>query len=174
MKKLPSVKQVESWKTPGRHAAGFGCYLQITGDNGRSWVFRYRKDGRAHHVGLGSAAEVTLAQARNKTLDYRRLLRDEGVDPLASRAAARAQASLHAAKSVTFKQCAERYIAAHETAWRNPSHRKQWPVSLETYVYPVFGNLPVATIDTALVTKALEPIWADKSETAARIRGRIE
>jgi integrase len=174
MKKIPSAKQVENWKTPGRHAVGFGCYLQIAGEGGRSWVFRYQHNGRARHVGLGSVAEVTLAQARDKALECRRALREHGIDPLASRAAARAKAALDAAKGVTFKECAERYIKAHEAAWRSPVHRRQWANTLAQYVYPTFGNLPVATIDTALVTRALEPIWNDKAETASRVRGRIE
>lgn len=174
MKPLPTAKQVEARKAPGRYAVGFGVYLQVSGDNGRSWVFRYQQAGRARHIGLGSAAEVTLAQAREKALQYRRLLRDQGIDPLASRAASRAKAALDAAKGITFKECADRYIAAHEAAWRNASHREQWPASLAAYVYPVFGDLPVSAIDTALVTKALEPIWAGKTETASRVRGRIE
>jgi integrase len=172
MKKLPSAKQVESWKTPGRHAVGFGCYLQISGKNGRSWMFRYQRGGRARHIGLGSVAEVT--QAREKALRYRRMLRDEGIDPLAHRAATRAKASVEAAKGITFKECADRYIAAHEAGWRNPVHRKQWPSTLARYAYPVFGNLPATAIDTALVTKALERIWNEKPETASRLRGRIE
>jgi integrase len=174
MKKLPSAKQVENWKTPGRHAVGFGVYLQVTGSSGRSWVFRFQHNRRAHHIGLGPVAEVSLAAARDQALRYRRLLREEGINPLAARAAARAGTLLQAARSVTFKQCGERYIAAHEPAWRSAVHRKQWAASLASYVYPVFGDLPVAAIDTALVTKALEPIWATKPATAMRIRGRIE
>ena len=174
MKKLPSAKQVENWKTPGRHAVGCGVYLQITGDAGRSWVFRFQRSGRGHHVGLGPVAEVSLAEARDKALRYRQMMREEGTDPLAARAAARARVLLQAARGVTFKECAGRYIAAHEPAWRNPVHRKQWPATLATYVYPVFGSLPVSAVDTALVTKALEAIWTAKPETAARVRGRIE
>jgi integrase len=174
MKKLPTAKQVENWKTPGRHAVGFGAYLQITGDNGRSWLFRYKHAGRARHVGLGSVAEVSLADARNKAIHYRTLLREQGIDPLGNRAAIRARAAAEAAKSITFQECAERYIAAHEAAWRNPVHRKQWPATLAAYVYPVFGNVPVSAVDTALVTRALEPIWTAKPETAGRVRGRIE
>ena len=174
MKKLPSAKQVESWKTPGRHACGFGLYLQVTGDSGRSWIFRYQHGGRSRHVGLGSVAEVSLAQARDKALHYRHKLREEGIDPLADRAAARTKAAIDAAKDITFKECAERYMAAHEAAWRNPSHRKQWLVSLATYVYPAIGGLSVSAIDTALVTTILEPIWTAKAETASRIRARIE
>src|SRR5262245_11502188 len=82
--------------------------------------------------------------------------------------------ALDAAKAMTFRQCAERYIAAHEPAWRNPVHRKQWPSTLKAYVYPVCGDVSVAAVDTALVTKALEPIWTSKPETAGRVGGRIE
>ena len=84
------------------------------------------------------------------------------------------QAKLDAAKAMTFEACAERYIAAHKAGWRNPKHAAQWPATLGTYVYPVFGALPVQAIDVGLVMKAIEPIWATKPETASRVRGRIE
>src|SRR5262249_26279470 len=77
-------------------------------------------------------------------------------------------------KAMTFKECAERYIASHKPGWRNPKHAKQWPSTLEAYVYPVFGQLPVQAIDVGLVMKAVEPIWTTKPETAGRVRGRIE
>ena len=77
-------------------------------------------------------------------------------------------------RELSFRTCAQRYIAAHEAGWRNPKHRAQWPSTLERYAYPVFGDLPVASIDTALVTNAIEPIWNQKPETASRVRGRIE
>jgi integrase len=170
---MKTAKQVASLRQPGRYAVGDGAYLQITGENGRSWVFRYERDGRGRHVGLGPANLVTLAEARERARAYRRLLL-EGVDPLQNKAAARQKAALDAAKAVTFRQCAERYIAAHEAAWRNPVHRRQWRSTLATYVYPLFGNLPVSGVDTALVTEALEPIWTSKPETAGRVRGRIE
>jgi integrase len=174
MKKLPSVKQVESWKTPGRHAVGFGCYLQISGENGRSWVFRYERDGRGRHIGLGPVRETTLSQARDKALQYRRMLRDEGIDPLESRAAIRAKASVEAAKGITFEECADRYIAAHEATWKSATHRKQWRTTLAAYVYPIVGTISVSAIDTALISKVLEPIWTAKPETAGRVRGRVE
>ncbi len=75
---------------------------------------------------------------------------------------------------MTFRQCAEKYIASHESGWRNDVHRRQWPSSLERHVYPVIGDLPVHSIDTALVTKVIEPIWTSIPETASRVRGRIE
>jgi integrase len=170
---MKTARQVAALKAPGRYAVGDGAYLQITGDNGRSWVFRYERAGRGHHVGLGPANLVTLAEAREKARAYRRLLL-EGVDPIESRADARQKAALDAAKAVTFRQCAERYIAAHEAAWRNATHRKQWRSTLATYVYPTLGSLPASAIDTALVTQVLEPIWTTKTETAGRVRGRIE
>ncbi len=75
---------------------------------------------------------------------------------------------------MTFRQCAEAYIAAHRAGWRNPKHAAQWPATLEAYAYPIMGALPVQAIDTGLVMKAIEPLWAVKTETASRVRGRIE
>ena len=75
---------------------------------------------------------------------------------------------------MTFQQCAEAYIAAHSAGWRNPKHAAQWPATLDAYVYPIFGGLPVAAVDVGLVMKAVEPIWTAKPETASRVRGRIE
>jgi hypothetical protein len=96
-----------------------------------------------------------------------------GVDPIEARETERMQARLEAASSVTFKECATSYIKAHEAGWKNATHRKQWPATLQAYVYPALGDLSVAAIDTALVLKVLEPIWTAKPETAARVRGRI-
>src|SRR5262249_41024294 len=78
------------------------------------------------------------------------------------------------AKVATFEQTAERFIASHETGWRNPKHRQQWRNTLKTYVYPIIGELPVQEIDTALAMEILEPLWPTKSETASRVRGRCE
>jgi len=129
--------------------------------------------GRAREMGLGSVADVTLAEAREAAREARALVR-QGVDPIAKRQAARAALRLDAAKAVTFEECAERYIGSHAAGWRNPKHAAQWPSSLKTYVYPVFGSLPVQAIDTGLVMKAVEPLWVTKTETASRVRGRIE
>jgi hypothetical protein len=75
---------------------------------------------------------------------------------------------------MTFDQCAEAYIRAHEASWRNPKHRQQWRNTLATYVTPVFGSVAVADVDVAMVMKVVEPLWAAKPETASRLRGRIE
>jgi integrase len=114
-----------------------------------------------------------LQEARAKTLDARRL-RHEGVDPIEARRSARQQARFDAAKAKTFKECAASYITAHKTGWHNPKHAAQWEATLKTYAEPVMGALPVQVIDTALVTRVIEPIWSIKPETASRLRGRIE
>jgi integrase len=97
-----------------------------------------------------------------------------GVDPLAAKQDARTAARIEAATVMSFRVCAEAYIAAHQAGWRNPRHRAQWPATLAAYAYPVFGELPAQAIDTGLVLRAIEPIWTTKPETASRVRGRIE
>lgn len=162
------------------HGDGGGLWLQVS-PGGASWVFRYRSrnerddKGRARlkEMGLGPLHTVGLAKARERAREARELLL-EGKDPLAERKAARQAAVLEAAKAMTFKQCAEAYIASQEAGWRNAKHRAQWSATLETYVYPVFGQLPVQSIDVGLVLKAIEPIWTAKPETASRVRGRID
>ena len=124
-------------------------------------------------MGLGPLHIVKLAAARAKADECRRL-KLEGVDPIEARRASRAQAKLEAAKAITFKECAKAYIEGHRSGWRNAKHAEQWTNTLETYADPVFGSLPVSVIDTKLVLKILEPIWATKTETANRLRGRIE
>ena len=84
------------------------------------------------------------------------------------------QAQLDAARSITFDDCRDKFIASHRAAWANDKHLKQWESTLNTYVTPMFGALPVQNVDVALVLKALEPIWTTKPETAGRVRGRIE
>src|SRR5215204_5256920 len=158
---------------PGRYAVGDGAYLQIAAGGTKSWIFRYKRDGAARHMGLGPAALLTLAEAREKARQARRALL-EGVDPLEAKAARLARTRLEAAKGMSFRDCAERMIASHEAAWKNPKHRAQWKSTLATYAYPHFGELYVGTVEIGLVLKALEPIWTEKPETASRLRGRIE
>ena len=169
-----SAKRVELAKKPGMYADGHGLYLRVGPVGAKSWVFRYRNNGRRHDLGLGAYHLVSLAEARKRATEQRRLLRLDGHDPLLTRRAGRDKAKLAAAKAMTFKACAEAYMAAHQAGWRNPKHRGQWTATLNTYVYPHFGDLPVQVIDVGLVMKAVEPIWTEKPETASRVRGRIE
>jgi hypothetical protein len=130
-------------------------------------------DGRPHEMGLGSFYDLSLAEARERARGFRKMVK-AGVDPIDDRRARRAAQRAERAKVMTFRQCAEAYVAAHQAGWRNRKHAAQWPSTLSAYVYPHFGVLPVQAIDTALVTKTLEPIWLKKPETAGRVRGRIE
>ncbi|MFF9553162.1 tyrosine-type recombinase/integrase [Methylobacterium fujisawaense] len=166
---------------PGMHGDGDGLYLAVgktgggegKGEGSRSWVFRYRDNGRLRDMGLGSARDVPLADARRKVADLRRL-RADGIDPLAAKRASENKRRAEAAKAIAFRTCAEGYIEAHKAGWRNEKHAAQWTATLATYAYPVFGELPVGAVDTGLVMQALGPIWAVKPETATRVRGRIE
>jgi integrase len=170
-----TAKEIQALTTPGYYAAGGapGLYLCIAKGGSKSWIYRYQTAGRRRDAGLGSILAFTLAEARDKAIDLRRMIA-RGVDPIDAKRAARVSAGLDAAKAMTFKACGEAYIAAHEAGWRNPKHRYQWAATLKSYVYPVFGALPVQAVDVGLVMKALEPIWVTKPETAGRVRGRIE
>ncbi|SDR07395.1 protein of unknown function [Burkholderia orbicola] len=158
---------------PGLYADGGGLYLQITTAGVKSWLFRYMRSGKARGMGLGPVHTIGLADARARALDCRRQLLD-GIDPIDSRNAERAAQGIAQANAVTFQHCAEKYIDSHRASWKNAKHADQWTNTLTTYAYPIFDSLAVSAIDTALVMKVLEPIWTTKTETASRVRGRIE
>jgi integrase len=160
-------------KRRGLYGDGGGLFLQVAKGGSKSWVFRFKEAGRLHVMGLGPLHTISLSEAREKALACRKL-RLEGVDPIEHRRSARQQMRLEAAKTITFRECAEQYIATMRDSWRNEKHASQWPTSLGAYAYPVFGDLPVQAIDTALVMKALQPVWKTRPETASRVRGRIE
>ncbi len=172
-----SHRTVEALKKPGMHSDGGGLYLQVTEGADRtprkSWLFRYAVAGRERQMGLGPLNDVSLAEARDRALTARELRR-AGKDPITEREASRAEARLVAAKTMSFDECASAYIAAHRAGWRNIKHASQWTNTIGSYCSPVFGKLPVQLVDVGLVMKAIEPVWATKPETAARVRGRIE
>jgi integrase len=161
---------------------GGNLYLQVSRDPEhtdrvrRSWVFRYTHLGRTHDMGLGPLHSLDLSDARAKAKILRQQLLD-GIDPLAAKQQIkRDQLAQLAAqqRAITFRQCAERCIAAHEDSWSNKKHREQWTQSLEKHVYPVLGDLSVDDIVTSHIVKTLEPIWKTIPVTANRVRGRIE
>jgi integrase len=166
-------------KKPGMYADGAGLWLHVgptvspNGKTGRSWIFRFMLNGRAREMGLGPLHTISLGEAREKARDARKLIL-MGLDPLDAKTQQRNAQRLDAAKAITFRACAERYIADHRAGWRNAKHADQWANTLATYAYPIIGNLGIGAIDTGLITKILKPIWATKSETASRVRGRIE
>lgn len=157
----------------GYLADGGGLYLQIGANGGKSWVFRFRDGAKLREMGLGSTHTLTLAEARDAALLCRKQ-RLAGLDPIAARQDTRAKARLEAAKAITFRQCAEAFIESHKAAWTNPKHAAQWGSTLGTYAYPTLGKLAVAAVDSGLILKVIEPIWATKAETASRLRQRIE
>ncbi|MGH7046817.1 MAG: tyrosine-type recombinase/integrase [Stellaceae bacterium] len=168
-----TARAAETAKKPGLLADGGGLYLHVSPGGAKSWIFRWKRDGRLRDMGLGPLSTFGLAAARDKATECRRLVYD-GVDPIEERRAKRLVAKIDTAKVMTFRQAAEAYIRAHSAGWRNPKHAAQWPATLGTYVYPVMGELPVQAVDVGLVMKAIEPIWQTKPETASRVRGRIE
>jgi hypothetical protein len=145
----------------------------VSAGGAKSWIFRFMLDGRSREMGLGPVRAIPLADARKRAAECRRM-RFDGIDPIEVRRAVREQKTLDAATSMTFDACAAAYIDAHKAGWRNTKHVDQWSNTLATYAGPVFGSLPVQAVDVGLVMKALEPIWQTKSETASRVRGRIE
>jgi integrase len=168
-----SPRTVAAINKAGMHADGGGLYLQVSRYDTKSWIFRFALNGRERQMGLGSLNTITLADARAEAGECRKMLR-EGLDPIEARNARRNRQRLEVATSMTFQQCAESYIEVHRSGWRNAKHGDQWNNTLATYAYPVFGNLPVSAVDVRLVMKALQPIWSTKTETATRVRGRIE
>src|ERR1051326_8018494 len=124
----------------GYYGDGGGLFLQVSATGAKSWVFRFKEAGRLREMGLGPTHTIGLADARQRAQDCRKA-RLDGRDPIAERKALRLAAKLDAATAMTFKACAERYIASHRAGWRNAKHAAQWNTTLDTYVYPSFGPL---------------------------------
>lgn len=171
--KLTPERVRHATKKLGLHGDGGGLYLRVTSKRAASWVFRYMLDGKAREMGLGSYPAITLPAAREKAAEVR-TTKAERRDPIQAREAKRREQRLLEARGMTFRQCAEAYIAAHQAGWKNPKHGALWSATLETYAFPVLGNLAVGDVDRSLVIRVLEPIWTAKPETASRVRGRIE
>lgn len=138
-----------------------GLQLQITPTGARSWLLRYAMKGKRHQIGLGSYPDTTLSQARERARQVKDMIW-QGIDPLADR------------QRFTFAQSVEDYLTAKLSEFRSEKHRKQWRSTLDTYAVPMIGNMGVAEIETKDVLRVLHPIWDSKTETASRLRGRIE
>lgn len=170
-----SALEVSRLHKKGFHGVGgvTGLYLHVTQSGARSWILRIMVAGKRTDAGLGSYPSVTLAMAREKA----RVMREAiwaGENPILDRHAKRAVLIASRAKSLTFAQCQEKYLEAHRDGWKNTKHRAQWKSTLDTYAGPFIGGIDVALVDLSLVMKCLDPIWKDKTETASRVRGRIE
>lgn len=175
-------------KKPGRYHdggdLGRGLYLQVYA-GGASWLLRYERGDRPKNerwMGLGSLADFSLKEARERARAARQLLAD-GIDPLDQKRAAKAAALAASAKLISFEEAAKAYFDQHEKKWRNAKHRAQFLSTLDDYAFPKIGKLAVADIDTGAVLKVLEQkhkdyseqrLWEAIPETANRVRGRIE
>lgn len=151
--------------------AGLGINVLKSGS--RSWVLRCRIGGKRRDMGLGGYPDVTLADAKTAARAARALIA-QGIDPIDRRQAARSKLAADQASAISFRQAATQYIETHEGGWRNPKHTQQWHNTIETYANPTIGNLPVRDIEVAQILAVLEPIWKTKTETASRLRGRLE
>ena len=150
---------------PGLHADGDNLYISVTKSGTKAWRFIYHVSGRRRELGLGPYPAVSLADARERAEEGRRLLA-RGLDPKAEwRPQAKADGS--------FGAVALALIADRKGGWRNPKHRQQWENTLKTYAKPIWDK-PVSEVDVEDVLAILRPIWTTKAETASRVRGRIE
>jgi integrase len=150
-----------------------GLYLQLTPGGGRSWVLRILVGARRRDIGLGSFPSVTLAQARDKAREARDKI-GRGIDPVEERKAVKATLAAAQGRGLTFDKATERYLAAKLDAFKNAKHRQQWQNTLAQYAAPVLGKMMVQDIAVQDVLRVLQPLWAGKTETASRLRGRIE
>ncbi len=166
---------VSRLREPGLHFVGgvAGLALQVLPTGGRTWVLRFTIGSKRREMGLGGFPDVTLAKAREAARDARDQIR-RGVDPIETARAARDALKPSKATGITFRAAAEAYMAAHEASWKNSKHRAQWATTLETYVYGVIGDLGVEEVALTHVMQILDPIWTTKTETASRLRGRLE
>jgi integrase len=171
-RRLLSAREVAALSKPGRYAVGHGAYLQISEWHTRAWIFRYVRNGKARHLGMGSCDYVSLSEARERAIEYRRMLA-RGVDPLDTKRGIKLEQQRADARAKTFEQIAREYIAAHENTWRGDASRLQWTASLERYAFPKIGIVPVADINVTDVLSVLDPIAKSIPETTGRIRHRI-
>jgi integrase len=165
------LSQTRAAKLPdGRHHDGLGLYLLVRGEN-RSWEFRYDRFGKAHWMGLGRFVDVSLEDARNAARAARNKIR-EGFDPIAERAAIRAENSKASAGQKLFRYAADEYVKSNATEW-SEDHKADTLKRLELYAFPTLGSLPVRSIDKAIIIDALRPIWETKHATARMVLGLV-
>lgn len=178
-----SARKVETLSKPGWHGDGGGLYLRIVGNRPTKWVYVFKRNNKRREMGLGSLADVSLAQARELAADARQKVKG-GLDPIEERKAAVAKAAAEEAAAAgesqdmessvpRFGRFAESYIDTHEASWKNPKHRQQWRNTITTHAASLLA-MPVNTITTDDILAVLKPIWTKVPETAGRLRGRIE
>lgn len=172
MGKLTALK-VKKLVEKGSYEDGDGLRLVVRESGSKSWVLRYQVGGKRKDLGLGGFPAVTLQEARDMAIEQKRLARS-GVDPVDNRRGEAEQAAKRLAGTRTFEQCAIAYIDAHKHSWKNAKHAWQWTNTMERFAFPVIGKKDVADISTDDILRILEPIWNTITETATRVRSRIE
>ncbi|QHJ89418.1 site-specific integrase [Aequoribacter fuscus] len=170
-----SAVEVRRLTGQGRHPVGgvAGLHLLVSPSGARSWVLRTKVGDKRRDIGLGGFPDVTLSDARAKARELRERILG-GIDPIAERKSARDAIRASQAKALTFKEAAYRCHAARQDEFSNPKHRRDWINSLERHAFAHIGHLPVDAIELPHILKVLEPIWKIKTETATRVRQRLE
>ena len=176
MSKLSTLK-IKSLTKIGMHSDGNGLHLKIqlskkTNSLNKSWIFRWGAQGK-NTMGLGAYPIVSLATAREKTLECKKLVVN-GLNPRDERDKRKNEVKAEKAQSVTFEKAANEYIKTHRQSWKNVKHAQQWENTLDTYAFKKIGKVPCADVTKEQVLAILTPIWTEKHETATRLRGRIE
>lgn len=171
-----TFKYVENLKAPGRHTDALvkGLHIWVKSNLRKYWIFRYSSNGKQHNISLGAYPKVSIAEARIKAQSARDEL-DQGSNPLTQRKQAKATTlATHARGSKTFREFALECLEKKRLEWSNPKHAKQWLYTLEEFAFPVIGDLPIDQVNMEHILSILSPIWANKTETASRLRGRLE
>lgn len=170
-----SALEVKRLTSPGMYPVGgvAGLYLLVAPTGGRSWILRTKVGDKRREIGLGGFPDVSLSDARVKAKAVREDI-GNGLDPVEKRREATSALKTAQSLAKTFKECATSYIETHKAGWRNEKHAQQWTSTLEAYAYPVIGQVFVKDVNTAQVKEILDPIWNEKTETASRVRNRIE
>lgn len=163
--KVLTALKVKQLTEPGKYGDGNGLYLIVDKSGAKRWMLRILVNGKRTDIGLGGTSLVSLAEAREKALEYRKLARAGG-DPLAAKRQARRVVP-------SFKVAAETVHEEHKVAWKNPKHADQWINTLNQYAVPLIGDMTVDRIDTPDILRVLSPIWLTKPETAKRVRQRL-
>ena len=169
---------ISKLRKAGYYSDGGGLYLQVAPGGAKTWLFRYTRQpasGKSTRpeMGLGPVHALTLVQARDKAAICRNQVLNS-IDPIVARTAGELAARLKQARTITFSDAAKQYIEMQKAAWKSGKHTDQWRNTIKTYCEPIFGHLATADVNTDLVLQVLDPIWTTKSETASRLRGRIE
>lgn len=166
MGKLTAVAVKAAMANPGTYQDGDGLVLRVDKRGGAYWVLRLQRDGKRQDIGLGSAKQMTLAEARQKATVLRKAVKVDHRDVLAEK-------KDEAAAKVTFRAAATQYHSENEAGWKSTVYARQWLASLENYAFPKLGDMPTGSISSADIIAVLTPIWQEIPDTARQVRNRI-